>query len=180
MARLESGSERVGPRGPTPPGPGPTLRLVRGRRSGEAATAPVECLACGRRRLVPVPPPLLGAGLCRGCGYGGWAYAGELSDWERRAIRFRMAALTAVTARRLGSEAEGDSRDAPARPARPPTSLREIGTAQRLADLAPRVCGCGGRVVPRRLERYEPLGGPAVVCTCGRCGRTWAVFADVR
>jgi hypothetical protein len=52
------------------------------------ARALVECLRCGRaRRLGGSRLLAVRVGACPGCGYLGWAFAEELSEDERRALR---------------------------------------------------------------------------------------------
>jgi len=50
----------------------------------------VECLHCGcQRRFAVVAAHTHDAGECPRCGYVGWAYAEELSEPVRRALRER-------------------------------------------------------------------------------------------
>ncbi|HSC92255.1 MAG TPA: hypothetical protein VLB86_11425 [Gaiellaceae bacterium] len=52
----------------------------------------VECLRCGERhRIHRSPLRQLVACECPRCGYLGWAYAGELTESSRRALRSRAA-----------------------------------------------------------------------------------------
>ena len=48
----------------------------------------VECLNCGKERTLTLPAGKVVAPCeCPGCGYVGWAQAGELSEDARRLLR---------------------------------------------------------------------------------------------
>lgn len=47
----------------------------------------VECLGCGRPRLMPAPEHALDVDACPRCGYVGWAPSASLSEDDRRVLR---------------------------------------------------------------------------------------------
>jgi hypothetical protein len=191
MWRHDDMMRGAGPSGPAPPHGEATERTERLPESDARPCAVIECLYCGRPRLAPLPPRPLSTGECRTCGYGGWAYAGEATASERKAIRDRIARMESFIEQTELRDAWGAGANVACRSSATPTKRAAGGDTNarshygdrpndvgHLAVLAPRQCACGGRVVPRRVALREPVGGPAVLCACNSCGRRWALFLE--